>query len=163
MKLATSIALSLFWSLQLTSVAAFVPQQQQQRVRSVAVSPSSAAPVAVTSLFSSLKEKEDTETAATDASPTPTDPDAEGLPWWWELVWKLDIMQKGVPGEEIIFGDSANVLRTNIEQIYGGYPSLDGCPLAEGELDDIASGTMFVGLQSYEKNYGSPYKLCFGT
>jgi hypothetical protein len=55
------------------------------------------------------------------------DPNAEGLPWWWELVWKLDIMKKGEPGKEIIFGDSANVLRTNIEQIYGGYPSLDGC------------------------------------
>jgi hypothetical protein len=58
--------------------------------------------------------------------------DADGLPWWWELVWKLDIMKLGKPGEEVIFGDSANVLRTNIEQIYGGYPSLDGCPLAEG-------------------------------
>ena len=61
------------------------------------------------------------------------DPDAEGLPWWWELVWKLEVMQKGVEGEEITFGDTANVLRTNIEQIYGGYPSLDGCPIAEGK------------------------------
>lgn len=59
---------------------------------------------------------------------------ADGLPWWWELVWKLDIMKKGEPGQEIIFGDSAHVLRTNIEQIYGGYPSLDGCPIAEGKL-----------------------------
>jgi len=90
------------------------------------------------------------------------DPNAEGLPWWWELVWKLDIMKKGEPGTDIIFGDSANVLRTNIEQIYGGYPSLDRCPLAEGELNDIAEGTMFVGLQNYFETYGSPYKLCFG-
>jgi len=90
------------------------------------------------------------------------DPDAEGLPWWWELVWKLDMMKTGEPGTEITFGDSANVLRTNIEQIYGGYPSLDGCPLAEGALDTIAEGTMFVGLQNYQNNYGSPYKLCFG-
>ena len=90
------------------------------------------------------------------------DPDAEGLPWWWELVWELDMMKLGEPGEDVIFGDSANVLRTNIEQIYGGYPSLDGCPLAEGELGDIADGTMFIGLQNYYKNYGSPYKLCFG-
>jgi hypothetical protein len=89
-------------------------------------------------------------------------PDAEGLPWWWELVWKLDMMKTGEPGKEIIFGDSANVLRTNIEQIYGGYPSLDGCPLAEGEINDIGDGTMFVGLQNYFENYGSPYKLCFG-
>lgn len=90
------------------------------------------------------------------------DPDADGLPWWWNLVWDLDIMQKGEPGTDIIFGDSANVLRTNIEQIYGGYPSLDGCPLAEGEIGDIADGTMFIGLQRYYQNYGSPYKLCFG-
>jgi hypothetical protein len=71
-------------------------------------------------------------------------------------------MKKGTPGEEVIFGDSANVLRTNIEQIYGGYDSLDGCPIAEGELNDIADGTMFIGLQSYQKKYQSPYKLCFG-
>ena len=44
----------------------------------------------------------------------------------------------------------------------GQYPSLDGCPLAEGEIADIADGTMFVGLQQYMKDYGSPYKLCFG-
>ena len=114
-----------------------------------------------TAVRSSLKEDE--TKAKEDAVATQeVDPDAEGLPWWWELVWKLDVMQKGVEGEEVTFGDSANVLRTNIEQIYGGYPSLDGCPLAEGELGDIADGTMFIGLQSYYQNYGSPYKLCFG-
>jgi len=88
--------------------------------------------------------------------------EAEGLPWWWSLIWDLDIMKTGEPGEDIIFGDSANVLRTNIEQIYGGAPSLDGCPLAEGEITDIADGTMFIGLQQYNQKYGSPYKLCFG-
>lgn len=93
--------------------------------------------------------------------PTPAT-DADGLPWWWELVWQLDIMKLGEPGTEVTFGDSANVLRTNIEQIYGGYASLDGCPLATGELNDIAEGTMFVGLQNYFNTYGSPYKLCFG-
>jgi len=71
-------------------------------------------------------------------------------------------MQKTPPGTTCQFGDSANVLRTNIEQIYGDYPSLDGCPLAEGEITDIADGTMFIGLQRYAQNYGSPYKLCFG-
>ena len=88
--------------------------------------------------------------------------DGGGLPWWWEMVWDLDVMQLGTPGTEITFGDSANVLRTNIEQIYGNYPSLDGCALATGELNDIAEGTMFVGLQNYFQSYGSPYKLCFG-
>lgn len=89
-------------------------------------------------------------------------PPSDGLPWWWELIWDLDIMKTGTPGEDIIFGDTANVLRTNIEQIYGGYPSLDGCPIAEGEITDIAEGTMFIGLQTYYNRYGSPYKLCFG-
>ena len=78
------------------------------------------------------------------------------------MVWKLDMMKLGKDGEDVIFGDSANVLRTNIEQIYGGFPSLDGCPLAEGDISDIADGTMFIGLQRYFNNYGSPYKLCFG-
>jgi len=88
--------------------------------------------------------------------------EVEGLPWWWEFVWDLDIMKKGEPGSDCIFGDSANVLRTNIEQIYGGFDSLDACPLAEGEITDIADGTMFIGLQQYYQKYGSPYKLCFG-
>jgi hypothetical protein len=85
-----------------------------------------------TKAFSSLKEppkKEAEVSTAVDGDAA----DVEGLPWWWELVWKLDMMKKGKEGEEIIFGDSANVLRTNIEQIYGGYDSLDGCPLAEGK------------------------------
>lgn len=86
----------------------------------------------------------------------------DGLPWWWELVWDLDIMKRGEPGKDIVFGDTAHVLRTNIEQIYGGYPSKDGCQLAEGVMGDIAEGTMFVGLQNYFQRYGSPYKLCFG-
>ncbi len=90
------------------------------------------------------------------------DPDAEGLPWWWDLVWKLDVMKPGEPGTDCKFGDSANVLKSNIEQIYGGYPSLDGCPLAEGDIADIADGTQFIGLQKYYNDYGSPYKLCFG-
>lgn len=87
-------------------------------------------------MFSSLKEDETTASPAQATSDAvEIDPDAEGLPWWWELVWKLDMMKTGEPGEDIIFGDSANVLRTNIEQIYGGYPSLDGCPLAEGTYE----------------------------
>lgn len=109
--------------------------------------------------------------AASPEPPTlekkPEDPqdeeeEVEGLPWWWDMVWKLDMMKTGEPGTDVIFGDSANVLRTNIEQIYGGFPSLDGCPLAEGEITDIGDGTMFIGLQRYFENYGSPYKLCFG-
>jgi hypothetical protein len=101
-------------------------------------------------------------TTSTSDSTLDRTKDVEGLPWWWDMVWKLDMMKLGQDGDDIIFGDSANVLRTNIEQIYGGFPSLDGCPLAEGDITDIADGTMFIGLQRYFNNYGSPYKLCFG-
>ena len=61
-------------------------------------------------MFSSLKEDETTASPAQATSDAvEIDPDAEGLPWWWELVWKLDMMKTGEPGEDIIFGDSANV------------------------------------------------------
>jgi cytochrome P450 len=108
------------------------------------------------------EEENETITATKENAVITPDPDAEGLPWWWELVWDLDMMKLGKEGEDIVFGDTANVLRTNIEQIYGGYPSLDGCPLAEGDISDIADGTMFIGLQRYQEKYQSPYKLCFG-
>eukprot|EP00546_Thalassionema_frauenfeldii_P009187 CAMPEP_0178921898 /NCGR_PEP_ID=MMETSP0786-20121207/15826_1 /TAXON_ID=186022 /ORGANISM="Thalassionema frauenfeldii, Strain CCMP 1798" /LENGTH=670 /DNA_ID=CAMNT_0020596147 /DNA_START=131 /DNA_END=2143 /DNA_ORIENTATION=+ len=87
----------------------------------------------------------------------------EGLPWWWEYIWELDFMKPSAEADsEIQFGDSAYVFKSNIEQIYGGYDSLDHCPMAEGALDDLADGTMFIGLQKYYEQYGSPYKLCFG-
>ncbi len=123
-----------------------------------------------TRMFATVEEEKTEEKKKPDAVADPTttnanvaiDPDAEGLPWWWDMVWKLDVMQTSEPGTDCTFGDSANVLRTNIEQIYGGYPSLDGCPLAEGDIADIADGTQFIGLQRYFNEYGSPYKLCFG-
>lgn len=151
-----------------------------------AFSPSSVGPARTASTSSGsrlyaleTKEKEETTTINTDTEPTvkygagppelinPSSKTSggagdEGLPWWWEYIWKLPIMELGEPGTEVTFADSANVLRTNIEQIYGDYPSKDGCPLAEGEITDIADGTMFIGLQRYQQQYGSPYKLCFG-
>lgn len=103
-----------------------------------------------TNLFATVEdEKTETKSSTTDEKQIEIDPDAEGLPWWWDLVWKLDVMKPGVPGTDCTFGDSANVLKNNIEQIYGGYPSLDGCPLAEGDIADIADGTQFIGLQKY--------------
>lgn len=41
----------------------------------------------------------------------------------WDWAWTLPVMQKGKQGEPIVFGDQANVLRKNIEQIYGEEPS----------------------------------------
>ena len=115
--------------------------------------------VSAASPLYALKEPETKE----DTQEDDTSPANDGeLPWWWDAVWKLGIMEKGEPGTDIIFGDSANVIRTNIEQIFGNYPSLDGCPLAEGEFSDVGDGTMFIGLYQYNAKYGSPYKLCFG-
>lgn len=157
MRVAASVAALLALVEASTAFAPVVSRGQQQlQVNNRHQQPLFSAPV------DEKTEETTSSTKAEDNAVPEIDPDAEGLPWWWEGVFKLPIMQTGEQGEEIIFGDSANVLRTNIEQIYGGYPSLDGCPLAEGALDDIAEGTMFVGLQNYYQNYGSPYKLCFG-
>ena len=45
----------------------------------------------------------------------------------WDWVWTLKAFQKGEQGTSpTTFGDAANVIKTNIEQVYGGEPSLDG-------------------------------------
>ncbi len=80
----------------------------------------------------------------------------------WDIVWKLPIMKRGAPGTPIEFGDVAHVLRKNIEQIYGNEPSVDGAPLAEGEVSTMTDGTAFLGLYQYFRKYGPVYKLCFG-
>lgn len=42
-------------------------------------------------------------------------------------------------------------------QIYGDEPSLDGCPVAEGELESMVTGNMFTGLRMYyEKVISQP-------
>jgi hypothetical protein len=152
MKIVVSVA-TLLWASSSQQVDGFVSPSRFA---------TASAPAALFAAPPTEEEKIKTVDAAAPPAEMVVDPDAEGLPWWWELVWKLDIMKLGTDGKAVIFGDSANVLRTNIEQIYGGYPSLDGCPLAEGDISDIADGTMFIGLQRYFNNYGSPYKLCFG-
>lgn len=44
----------------------------------------------------------------------------------------------------------------------GDEPSVDGAPLAEGEVSTMTDGTAFLGLYSYFKKYGAVFKLCFG-
>ena len=104
---------------------AFVPAMQTRTAGRQAITP-------LFSLSTEEDKKAEVKTTEKDViqNIASEDSEVEGLPWWWEMVWKLDIMKTGKEGEPIIFGDSANVLRTNIEQIYGGYDSLDGCPLA---------------------------------
>ena len=86
----------------------------------------------------------------------------EGLPWWWEYFWKLPFTARGSDKEPLTLGDTMHVFRTNIEQIYGGFPSVDGTPLAEGDLSGLTDGTMYLGLYQYMQEYGDMYKLCFG-
>ena len=47
------------------------------------------------------------------------------------------------------FGDGALVLKGNILQTYGGEPSIDGAPIAVGEIDGLLTGSLFLGLQTY--------------
>lgn len=86
----------------------------------------------------------------------------EGLPWWWEYFWQLPFTRRGKAGEELTLGDTMHVFRTNIEQIYGDFPSVDGVKLAEGDLGDLTDGTMYLGLFQYARDFGDVYKLCFG-
>jgi len=88
----------------------------------------------------------------------------EGLPFWWEAFWKLPFTARGKAGEPLTLGDTMHVFRTNIEQIFGGEPSYDGAPLATGDLASagLTDGTMYLGLQRYQEQFGDVYKLCFG-
>ena len=90
----------------------------------------------------------------------------KGNPWGkkvWDWVWKQDLMKPGKPGvSPTSFGDGANVLRKNIEQIYGGEPSFDGAPIAEGEVDGLLDGALFLALQKYYQDFGGVFKLLFG-
>jgi len=107
------------------------------------------------------KEKEEPMLAAVKG---PTNVDVEGLPWWWEAFWTLPFTARGKQGEPLNLGDTMHVFRTNIEQIFGGEPSYDGAPLATGDLASagLTDGTMYLGLQKYQENFGDVYKLCFG-
>ena len=89
-----------------------------------------------------------------------------GNPWGekvWDWLWDQEMMQPGKPGvSPTSFGDGANVLRKNIEQIYGGEPSFDGAPVAEGKVDGLLEGSLFLALQTYYERFGGIYKLLFG-
>ncbi len=81
----------------------------------------------------------------------------------WDTLWNLDFMKPSEQGvSPTSFGDAANVLRTNIEQIYGDEPSYDGAPVAEGEVEGILEGSLFLALQTYYQRYGGVFKLLFG-
>merc|ERR1719191_434293 len=84
------------------------------------------------------------------------------LPWLWEHFWNLSFARRGNYGEALVLGDTMHIFRTNIEQIYGNCPSVDGAPLAEGDISELTDGTMYLALFKFYKKYGNVYKLCFG-
>jgi len=86
----------------------------------------------------------------------------EGLPWWWDGFWALPFTKAGAPGSDLTLGDTMRVFKSNIEQIYGDAPSVDGAPLAEGDISGLADGTLYLGLHEYAARFGPVYKLCFG-
>jgi hypothetical protein len=68
----------------------------------------------------------------------------------WNNVWKLPLLRAGKPGQSpTTFGDAALVLKSNILQLYGGEPSVDGAPLATGEVEGLLEGSLFLGLKDY--------------
>ena len=83
--------------------------------------------------------------------------------WLWDKFWSLKITQPGEPGTSpTSFGDAALIIKGNIMQVYGGEPSPDGAPIAEGEVEGILEGSLFLALQEYKERFGSVYKLLFG-
>lgn len=81
----------------------------------------------------------------------------------WNWTWRRDFMKPSEQGvSPTQFGDAATVLRNNIEQVYGGAPSIDGAPIAEGEAKGMLEGSLFLGLQTYYEKYGGVFKLLFG-
>lgn len=81
----------------------------------------------------------------------------------WDWTWRRDFMKPSEQGvSPTQFGDAATVLRNNIEQVYGGAPSIDGAPIAEGEAKGMLEGSLFLGLQTYYEKYGGVFKLLFG-
>lgn len=89
----------------------------------------------------------------TEAIKTETKELFEGNPigkMLWDWMWKQNFMKPSEPGvSPTKFGDAATVLRNNIEQVYGGAESIDGAPIAEGEVKGMLEGSLFLGLQSY--------------
>ena len=78
----------------------------------------------------------------------------------WDAVWKLPVMQPGKPGSSpTSFGDAANVLKANILQIYGNEPSIDGAPVAEGEVEGLLEGSLFLALWTYYEKVGGKNNL----
>jgi hypothetical protein len=71
---------------------------------------------------------------------------------FWNALWKLPFLQPGPQGSSpCTMGDSAQILKHNIEQIYGGQPSVDKVPMADGDASLLVEGSMFINLRELYK------------
>lgn len=74
----------------------------------------------------------------------------------WDGVWKLSFLKPGKSGQSpTTFGDAALVLKSNILQLYGNESSVDGAPLAVGEIEGLLEGSLFLGLKEYYEKVNS--------
>lgn len=151
------------------AVAAFPPQSRRATGASFSASAAPRRPphfrgvaTARATKESETETKDGLGTAATVAELDKLTAGIKGLPWWWDYVWKLPIAKRGNPGEPLVIGDTMHVFRTNIEQMFADQPSVDGAPMAEGSIDGLVDGTMYLALQRMYNKVGSIYKLCFG-
>mmetsp|Transcript_17906 Transcript_17906/g.61022 ORF Transcript_17906/g.61022 Transcript_17906/m.61022 type:complete len:607 (+) Transcript_17906:75-1895(+) len=78
-----------------------------------------------------------------------------------EPLTELEVSEDFKPGE-VRLQDVVSLWATNIMQTYGDAESADGAPVAEGVLDDLVGGPLFLALEKYAQRYGSIYKLAFG-
>jgi len=99
------------------------------------------------------------KTLARQSAPKPYTP----MPKVWDWAWDtLPFLKAGAKGEDITFGDTARTFKANIEQLFAGYPSRDGAPLAAADVSGLDFEALFLGMKAYFDRYGSVFKMCFG-
>lgn len=74
------------------------------------------------------------KTLARQSAPKPQTP----MPGIWTWAWDtLPFLQPSKKGEDVSLGDTARTFKANIEQLFAGYPSRDGAPLAAADVQNI--------------------------
>ncbi|KAJ1636094.1 hypothetical protein T492DRAFT_625694 [Pavlovales sp. CCMP2436] len=85
------------------------------------------------------------------------------MPAVWTWAWNnLPFLQPSQRGDPVSLGDTARTFKANIEQLFAGYPSRDGAPLAAADVSGIDLQALFLGMKVYFDRYGSVFKMCFG-
>uniref|UniRef100_A0A0G4FU94 Cytochrome P450 n=1 Tax=Chromera velia CCMP2878 TaxID=1169474 RepID=A0A0G4FU94_9ALVE len=74
--------------------------------------------------------------------------------------WIYKRFPKGEEGSPITLGDQLAVIISNINQLYGGYDSYDGAPIANAKVEH--PDAIFLDLYDMFLESGSVFKLLFG-